>query len=110
MGREKFAMPEVVSVEVVFALPAVQALVVVDVVTGATAADAIKQSGLQARFPEHDLDKLPIGVWGQRVDRSYRVKDGDRVEIYRELQLDPREARRRLAQAGRTMGQTLDEE
>ena len=109
MGRDRFAMPEVVSVEVVFALPGLQGLVVVDVAAGATAADAIKQSGLQARFPEHDLDKLPIGVWGQLVDRGYRVKDGDRVEIYRELQLDPREARRRLARVGRTMGQTPDE-
>jgi putative ubiquitin-RnfH superfamily antitoxin RatB of RatAB toxin-antitoxin module len=103
-------MPEVVSVEVAFALPSEQALVVVDIAVGATAADAIEQSGLQKRFPEHDFVAMQIGVWGRLVGPDYRVKDGDRVEIYRALQIDPREARRRLARAGRTMGQTLDEE
>ena len=50
-----------------------------------------------------DKDKLEIGVWGRVVEPGYRLKSGDRVEIYRPLEIDPRDARRKLAEAGRTM-------
>ena len=41
-----------------------------------------------------DLDRLQAGVWGRPVDRSHVLIDGDRVELYRPLAMDPREARR----------------
>lgn len=90
-------------VEVVFALPDRQALVTVGVAKGATVADAISMSGLGARFPDVRLDELQAGVWGRPVDRSHAVQPGDRIEIYRGLEIDPREARRQLALLGRTM-------
>ncbi len=97
-------MARQISVEVVFALPDVQVLVTVTMEAGASVADAIRQSGIPERFPGQRLDALQTGIWGRPVERSCRVRDGDRVELYRPLQLDPREARRRLAESGRTMG------
>ena len=96
-------MPAEVCVEVVFALPRQQVLVSVSLAEGATVAEAIDAAGLAARFPEEQLDALPTGIWGRPAERDAVVRDGDRVEIYRPLEIDPREARRQLAQAGRTM-------
>ena len=92
-----------VFVEVVFALPRRQVLLGVNLEEGSTVADAVEASGLAAQFPEEQLDALPTGIWGRPADRDCVVRDGDRVEIYRPLEIDPREARRQLAQAGRTM-------
>lgn len=96
-------MPAELSVEIVFALPQRQELIEVTLKEGATLADAIEASGLSARFPEEQIDKLPAGVWGRPVGGDHILRDGDRVEIYRPLEIEPREARRRLAEAGRTM-------
>ena len=95
-------------VEVVFALPDRQALLTVSLAKGATVADAIRMSGLGDRFPAARLDELKVGVWGRPVDRTHELKSGDRVEIYRSLEIDPREARRQLALLGRTMRDEVD--
>lgn len=59
-----------------------------------TVGEALRQSGLLQRHPEIDLERQRVGVWGRprRVDDL--LSDGDRVEIYRALQVDPKEARR----------------
>ena len=95
---------EKIRVEVVFATAQQQRLVTVALAPPATVADAITSSALAGRFPAEDLDALQAGIWGHPVDRSHVLSNGDRVEIYRPLALDPREARRQLAQTGRTMG------
>lgn len=92
-----------IHVEVVFALADKQQLTSVALPSGATVADAIARSAIAQSFPEQDLGKLSVGVWGHLVTREYILADGDRVEIYRNLKLDPREARRQLALAGKTM-------
>jgi len=56
-------------------------------------------------FPDQRLESAAVGVWGRPVDRSHIAYDGDRIEIYRPLLLDPRDARRLLAEQGRTMNQ-----
>lgn len=81
-------------VEVVFALPDRQALETVVVPAGATVADAIRRSGLQNRFADVQMNELQAGIWGKPVERNHVLADGDRVEIYRSLAMDPREARR----------------
>ena len=81
-------------VEVVFALPDRQELLVVDLPDGSTVAAAIQMSRLARQFPEVDFDALQAGVWGKPTARSHVVKEGDRVELYRPLAMDPREARR----------------
>ncbi len=97
-------MADDIRVEVVFATAERQRLVELALPVGATVRDAIRRSGLSKHFPDVDLDALEVGIWGRVVPREQLLKDGDRVEVYRPLELDPREARRRLAAAGRTMG------
>ncbi len=81
-------------VEIVFALPSRQELRQLSVEEGATVADVIATSGLAAAFPEHDLAVLQVAIWGRPVERSQAVREGDRVELLRPLEMDPREARR----------------
>jgi uncharacterized protein len=90
-------------VEVVFALPEQQELVGLEVTEGTTVAQAIEQSGIAGRFPQYDLSSCAVGVWGQLVERDRRLQDGDRVELYRPLQMDPQDARRELAAKGKSM-------
>jgi len=90
-------------VEVVFALPEMQSLQVVAVEAGATAGECVARSGIERQFPEHNLSEYSLGIWGKEVERTQVVTEGDRVEIYRPLELDPREARRQLALTGGTM-------
>jgi putative ubiquitin-RnfH superfamily antitoxin RatB of RatAB toxin-antitoxin module len=66
---------------------------------GATVADALRASGLQARHPGLALDALPVGIWGAFCERDAVLRDRDRVELYRPLRVDPKEARRRRQRA-----------
>lgn len=91
-------------IEVVFALPARQELVSLEIAEGATVAQAIEASGIADKFPEQDLSGCAVGVWGHLVERAHRLQDGDRVELYRPLLMDPQEARRELAAKGKSMG------
>jgi uncharacterized protein len=84
-------------VEVAYATPQCQTLIRVSVLPGATVADAIHAAGLATRHPELDLDRLDVGIHAQRCGLDELLSDGDRVEIYRPLQLDPKERRRRRA-------------
>ena len=70
---------------------------------GATVADALRESGMQARHPGHALDKLPVGIWGAFCERTDLLRDRDRVEVYRPLQVDPKEARRQRQRAQRAV-------
>lgn len=82
-------------VEVVFCpRPGVADLLALELPPGATLADALRRSGLLQR---HGLsaEGLRAGIWGRVREASAPLRDGDRVEIYRALQVDPKEARRR---------------
>jgi len=59
---------------------------------GSTLRDAIESSGLAAR--DAPAEPFAVGVWGRRCAPGDAVHDGDRIEIYRPLQADPKEARR----------------
>ncbi len=61
---------------------------------GATVTDAIDASGLPERHPSADLERVPVGIWGRLCERDDVLRDRDRVELYRPLQVDPKEARR----------------
>ena len=86
-----------ITVEVVYARPDRQVLVEVQVEEGARLEAAIRQSEIAKRFPREDLSGLEVGIWGRIVGRDAVLSDGDRVEIYRPLVRDPREARRERA-------------
>ncbi len=96
--------PEAPTVEVAYALPDRQDVVRVELAQGMTALGSVEASGLRELHPELAGRSLDLGVFGQPVPSDRLLKDGDRVEIYRALKADPREARRRLAAQGRTMG------
>lgn len=95
---------DAIRVEVVFATAERQALVRVDLCADAVVDDAIEASGIAGDFPDHELSTYQVGIWGRPVGRDHGLQDGDRVEIYRPLVIDPREARRRLAAEGKSMG------
>lgn len=81
-------------IEVVFATPSRQELVEISVAAPVSVGDAIRLSGIAGRFPDQNLDSHDVGIWGRVVSRETMTKEGDRVEIYRPLDRDPREARR----------------
>ena len=76
----------------------VAAEVALELSEGATAIEAIRASGLLERFAELDLSVQAIGVWGRGCALDARLHEGDRVEIYRPLAMDPNQARRLRAQ------------
>jgi putative ubiquitin-RnfH superfamily antitoxin RatB of RatAB toxin-antitoxin module len=76
-------------VEAVQALPERQLTIALEMEQGATARMALQAAGLP-------LDQ-PVGIYGRRVELDSRLADGDRVEVYRPLRVDPKEARRRRA-------------
>jgi putative ubiquitin-RnfH superfamily antitoxin RatB of RatAB toxin-antitoxin module len=84
-------------VEVVYALPGGEDAVHVSLAKGASALEAVRASGLLERHPEIDLRRHKLGIYGRVVAAGALLADGDRVEIYRPLALDPKEARRRRA-------------
>jgi putative ubiquitin-RnfH superfamily antitoxin RatB of RatAB toxin-antitoxin module len=69
---------------------------------GASLRDAVRCSGLLALAPELDGAALDLGVYNRRSHADAPLRDGDRVEVYRPLLVDPMVARRLRAQARRT--------
>jgi len=64
---------------------------------GARVLDAIRASGAALGEDAVDISTQAVGVWGRGVALDAPLAEGDRVEIYRPLQMDPKEARRRRA-------------
>jgi putative ubiquitin-RnfH superfamily antitoxin RatB of RatAB toxin-antitoxin module len=86
---------ELVAVEVVYSPEAgVVESVSLRVQQGSTLAQAIELSGLLTRHAELNTAPLTGGVWGKRCESAQILRDRDRVEIYRPLSVDPKEARR----------------
>jgi putative ubiquitin-RnfH superfamily antitoxin RatB of RatAB toxin-antitoxin module len=95
---------ETIAVEVVYALPQQQKIISLLVEPGTTAYQAAVKSGITQFFPELDLANAPLGIFGQSLGtkglapaQQYVLQAGDRVEIYRPLTADPKEARRKRA-------------
>ena len=90
-----------ISVTVIYALPASATEIEVRLPAGATVADALERSGIAARHPEVDTRHGPVGIFGKRADRHFVLADGDRVELYRPLIAEPKESRRKRAKRPR---------
>lgn len=84
-------------VEVAYARPDVQVILALQVTEDSTAEFAIRQSGILERFPEIDLVQNRIGIFSKACKLDQILRAGDRVEIYRPLIADPKEARRNRA-------------
>lgn len=73
---------------------------------GATVSNALQSSNVLQNLSQSDIETLEVGVWGKKVELNHLLKDGDRIELYRPLTVDPKVARReRFARQGaRTAG------
>ena len=92
----------IIVVEVVYASSQRQRLIELSVPAGTRVAEAIAASGILQEFPEIDLEVNRVGIFGKMARFDDVVRGGDRVEIYRPLQANPKETRRRRAQAKRS--------
>lgn len=91
-----------IRVEVVYALPERQMLSSVDLPEGASVEAAIRASGVLEAFPDIDLAANKVGIFSRLVTLGEIVRDRDRIELYRPLIADPKEVRRKRAEAGKT--------
>ena len=94
---------DTIDVEVIYALPHQQPLLRVRLAEGATVEEAIRQSGVLDAFPDIDLAKNKVGIFSKLVKLDEKVRDKDRVEIYRPLIADPKEVRKQRAAEGKVM-------
>lgn len=92
---------ELLQVQVVYALPERQALIDLEVPPGTTVEQAVERSALAERFAEMRTRPLVCAIYGRPVLNSYVLRQGDRVEILRPLQVDPKESRRQAAARSR---------
>ncbi|PCH83710.1 MAG: RnfH family protein [Piscirickettsiaceae bacterium] len=88
-------------VEVAYATPEKQLILVVAFAEDITAEGAIVASGIMQRFPEIDLASNDVGIFSKPCKLDTVLREGDRVEIYRPLIADPKEVRRQRAEAGK---------
>lgn len=85
------------NITVVYALPDRQIIRELELDAGGDIGTALRASGLLDEFPEIEGDKLPVGIFGRVTTWNSALEPGDRVEIYRSLKLEPKEARRKRA-------------
>ncbi len=100
---------ELIHVEVAFALPQRQMIISLRVAKGCTALDAVKQSAIDKKFPGVDFTGADMGIFSRPLNgvdlprpEQYLLEDNDRVEIYRSLLKDPKQARLDRVQKKRT--------
>jgi putative ubiquitin-RnfH superfamily antitoxin RatB of RatAB toxin-antitoxin module len=103
---------DLITVEVAYALPHKQKIIALLVAPGTTALQAVERSGIVKYFPEIDMVNLKLGIFGQSLGSkglqsasSHILHAGDRVEIYRPLISDPKEARRKRAEKAAEAGE-----
>lgn len=83
------------NVEVAYATRDKQKIIALNVPEGTTALEAVRLSGITGVFPEIDPETHDMGVFGKvvKLPAKHVLKAGDRVELYRPLLIDPRQAR-----------------
>ena len=91
--------PEQIQVEVVYALPQRSWSIPVTLTDGSTLQQAITLSGILEQCPEIALERNRVGIYGKLQGLDTVLRAGDRVEIYRSLRIDPKEARRKRVAA-----------
>lgn len=95
-----------IEIEVVYALPDNQLLRRLNFPAGVTARQAVEFSGIISLCPEIDLSQNKLGIFGKLVKPDAILHDRDRVEIYRPLSADPKEARRKRTEDFKAMKKT----
>lgn len=82
-----------IHITVAYATPNQQVEIPLIIEENCTVALAIKRSGILQQFPEIKLASAKVGVFSKRVALDANLRDGDRIEIYRPLIIDPKQAR-----------------
>lgn len=90
-------MPETIRVEIAYADPERQILRVLELPVASTVGDALRSSAIAHEIASGKINTDRIGIFSQPVELDTRLRDGDRIEIYRVLRADPKELRRRRA-------------
>jgi len=93
-------MPEEIMIEVSYASTREQLIISIKVPEDINVKQAIEKSGIQKKFPEIDLGKNNVGIFGKQTTLVHSLKNKDRIEIYRPLIIDPKELRRKKAAEG----------
>jgi len=88
---------EAIAVEVAYARPDKQLILSLRVPPGTTLSQAAERSGITRHFPEIDLSSAKMGIFGKAEPPDTALREGDRVEIYRPLIADPKQARKKRA-------------
>lgn len=101
LGKGWLAQFRLMRVAVVYADGERQPVASLEVAPGATVAEALQAAGGLPEFAGLRLLAMPVGLYGALVEHDQVLAEGDRVELYRPLAMDPREARRRRASGGR---------
>ena len=103
---------DLITVEVAYALPHQQKIIALLVAPGTCALQAVERSGIAKHFPEIDPATAKMGIFGQSLGTkglataaSHVLHEGDRVEIYRPLISDPKDARRKRAEKAAELGE-----
>jgi uncharacterized protein len=86
-----------IDIEIAYALPRQQFLIKERVREGSTIAEALAQSEIHQLVPHIEITDGKVGVFGKLAKMNQVLRAGDRIEIYRPLVNDPKEARRRRA-------------
>lgn len=94
---------ELIDVEVAYAVPEHQLILKLRVRLGTTLEQAVRESALLERFPDIDLARNQVGIFGKLNKLDAVLRHGDRVEIYRPLIADPKEVRKQRAAEGKRM-------
>jgi len=92
-----------IRIEVAYATPDKQTLLSLEVPHGCTVAEAIDLSGIREEYPEMEQDLKAVGIFSKKVSLDDELREGDRVEIYRPLLVDPKEMRKQRARADSTV-------
>ncbi|AAM67803.1 RnfH family protein [Buchnera aphidicola] len=85
----------IIKVKVVYALPDIQYIKEVHIDSNSTVKDAILASNLLNTVKNIQFYKNNVGIYNKLVHLNENVKNGDRIEIYRNLIIDPKERRRK---------------
>lgn len=88
-------MADNIKIEVVYATPERQEIKVLSVAPETSVLEAARGSGLETIFPEIDYESIDMGIWGKVVKKpgEQTLREGDRIELYRPLLIDPKQAR-----------------
>lgn len=96
-----------IQIEVAFVGEKSQLIIPIEMNNASTLEEALEQSGILQKFPELGCDikalKDRVGIFGEIKTFNTVLKEGDRVEIYRSLKIDPKEARRARARKERAL-------